>query len=59
MSTVMHKQSRSVILRKQQMLILMILVLFTLLAITYFMLFTVAHVNPWHIVQQFAIVYRH
>ena len=59
MSTVLHKQSRSVTLRKQQLLILMILVLLTLLAITYFMLYTVAHFDPWHMVQQMAIVYRH
>ena len=59
MSTVLHKQSRSVTLRKQQMLVLMILVLLTLLVVTYFMLYTVAHVNPWHLVQQLAIVYGH
>jgi hypothetical protein len=61
MSTVLHKQSRSVTLRKQQMLVLMILALLTLLAVTYFMLYAVAHVDPWHVVQSLApqILYRH
>jgi hypothetical protein len=59
MSTVLHKQSTRVTLRKQQMLVLMMLALLTLLVVTYFMLYTVAHVNPWHIVQQLAIVYGH
>ena len=59
MSTILHKQSRSVTLRKQQMLVLMILVLLTLLVVTYFMLYTVAHVNPWHMVQQLTFVYGH
>jgi hypothetical protein len=59
MSTVLHKQSRSVTLRKQQMLVLMILVLLTLFAVTYFMLYAVAHVNPWHMVQQLTFVYGH
>ena len=59
MSTVLHKQSTSVTLRKQQMLVLMILALLTLLAVTYFMLYAVAHVDPWHMVQSLAIVYRH
>ena len=59
MSTVLHKQSTRVTLRKQQLLVLMMLVLLTLLVVTYFMLYTVAHVNPWHIVQQLAIVYGH
>jgi hypothetical protein len=59
MSTILHKQSRSVTLRKQQMLVLMILVLLTLFAVTYFMLYAVAHVNPWHMVQQLTFVYGH
>jgi len=59
MSTVLYKQSRSVTLRQQQMLVLMILVLLTLLVVTYFMLYTVAHVNPWHMVQQLTFVYGH
>jgi hypothetical protein len=59
MSTVLHKQSTRVTLRKQQMLVLMILVLLTLLAVTYFMLYAVVHINPWHIVQQMAFTYGH
>jgi hypothetical protein len=59
MSTVLHKQSTRVTLRKQQMLVLMILVLLTLFAVTYFMLYTVAHVNLWHMVQPLAIQYGH
>ena len=59
MSTILHKQSRSVTLRKQQMLVLMILVLLTLFVVTYFMLYAVAHVNPWHMVQQLTFVYGH
>ena len=59
MSTVLHKQSTRVTLRKQQMLVLMFLVLFTLLAITYFMLYAVAHLDLWHMVQPLAIQYGH
>ena len=59
MSTVLHKQSTRVTLRKQQQLVLMILVLLTLFAVTYFMLYAVVHVNPWHIVQQMAFTYGH
>ena len=59
MSTVLHKQSTSVTLRKQQMLVLMILALLTLLVVTYFILYAVVHIDPWHMVQSLAIVYRH
>ncbi|MFL5657961.1 MAG: hypothetical protein ACJ8CB_27745 [Ktedonobacteraceae bacterium] len=59
MSTVLHKQSRSVTLRKQQMLVLMILVLLTVLAVTYFMLYAVAHVDLWHMFQPLALQYGH
>lgn len=59
MSTVMHKQSRSITLRKQQMLVLTILIILTLLAVSYVMLNAVVHVDPWHTVESLAIVYRH
>ena len=61
MSTVMHKQSRSVTLRKQQILVLLILALLTLFAVTYVMLYTVAHVNLWYMAHSLApqILYRH
>jgi hypothetical protein len=59
MSTVIYKQSRSVTLRKQQMLVLMILALLTLFAVTYFMFYAVAHIDPWHVVQSLALVYGH
>jgi len=59
MSTVLHKQSTRVTLRKQQLLVLMILVLLTLFAITYFMLYAVVHVDLWHMVQPLAIQYGH
>ena len=59
MSTVLHKQSTRVTLRKQQQLVLMILVLLTLLAVTYFMLYAVVRVDLWHMVQPLAIQYGH
>jgi hypothetical protein len=61
MSTVIHKQSTGVTLRKQQMLILMILALLTLFAVTYIMLYAVAHVNLWYMAHSLApqILYRH
>ena len=59
MSTVLHKQSRSVTLRKQQMLVLMILVLLTVLAVTYFMLYAVAHFDLWHMLHSTAFMYGH
>jgi hypothetical protein len=54
MSTVLHKQSTRVTLRKQQLLVLMMLALLTLLVVTYFMLYAVAHVDAWHVVQSLA-----
>ena len=59
MSSVMHKQSTSVTLRKWQMLVLMILALLTLLAVIYVMLYTVAHVDLWHMFQPLALMYGH
>jgi hypothetical protein len=59
MSTVMHKQSKSVTLRKQQLLVLLILALLTLFAVTYLMLSAVAHIDSWHVLQSLAIQYRH
>jgi hypothetical protein len=59
MSTVLHKQSTSVTLRKKQMLVLMILALLTLFAVTYLMLSAVAHIDSWHVLQSLAIQYRH
>ncbi len=59
MSTVLHKQSTRVTLRKQQLLVLMILVLLTLFAVTYFMLYAVAHVDPWHMLHSTAFLYGH
>ena len=59
MSTVLHKQSRSVTLRKQQMLVLMILVFLTLFAVSYFMLYAVAHVDLWQVLRSVAIMYWH
>jgi uncharacterized protein YpmS len=55
----MHKQSTSVTLRKWQMLVLMILALLTLLAVIYVMLYTVAHVDLWHMFQPLALMYGH
>ena len=59
MSSVMHKQSTSVTLRKQQLLVLMILALLTLFVVTYVMLYAVAHVDLWHMVQPLALQYGH
>jgi uncharacterized protein YpmS len=59
MSSVIHKQSTSITLRKWQMLVLMILALLTLLVVTYVMLSTVAHVDLWHMVQPLALMYGH
>jgi len=59
MSSVMHKQSTGAILRKQQLLVLMILAFLTLFAVTYVMLYTVAHVDLWHVLQSVAIMYGH
>ena len=59
MSTVLHKQSTRVTLRKQQLLVLMILALLTLLAVTYFMFYAVAHVDLWHVLHSITFVYRH
>lgn len=59
MSTVMHKQATSVTLRKQQILVLVILSLLTLFAVTYVMLYAVAHVDLWHMLQSVAYVYGH
>ena len=59
MSTVLHKQSTSVTLRKQQLLVLLILALLTLFAVTYFMLYAVAHVDLWHMLHSTAILYGH
>jgi uncharacterized protein YpmS len=59
MSSVIHKQSTSVTLRKWQMLVLMILALLTLLAVIYVMLYTVAHVDLWHMFQPLALMYGH
>ena len=59
MSTVLHKQSTRVTLRKQQQLVLMILVLLTLFAVTYFMLYAVAHVDIWHMLHSTAFQYGH
>ena len=59
MSSVMHKQSASVTLRKWQMLVLMTLALLTLLAIVYVMLYAVAHIDLWHVFQPLALMYGH
>ncbi len=59
MSSVIHKQSTSVTLRKQQLLVMMILALLTLLAVTYFMIYGVAHVDLWHMLHSTAIMYGH
>lgn len=59
MSSVMHKQSASVTLRKWQMLVLMALALLTLLAVIYVMLSAVAHIDLWHVFQPLAIMYGH
>ncbi len=59
MSTVLHKQSTRVTLRKQQLLVLMILVLLTLFAVTYFMFYAVAHVDLWHMLHSTAFQYGH
>jgi len=48
MSAVMHKQSATT-LRKQQLLLIAIVVVLTLLAITYFSLYTFAHINLIHV----------
>jgi hypothetical protein len=47
MSAVMHKQSATP-LRKQQLLLIAIVIVLTLLAITYFSLYTFAHINLIH-----------
>ena len=59
MSSVMHKQSTSVTLRKWQMLVLMTLALLTLLAIIYVMLYAVAHIDLWRMFQPLALMYGH
>ena len=59
MSSVMHKQSTSITLGKQQLLVLMILALLTLFALTYVMFYAVAHVDLWHTVQQMSFTYGH
>ena len=59
MSTVLHKQSTRVTLRKQQLLVLLILALLTLFAVTFVMLYAVAHVDLWHLVQPLALQYGH
>ena len=59
MSSVMHKQSTSAILRKQQLLVLVILALLTLFVVTYVMLYAIAHVDLWQVLQSVAILYGH
>ena len=59
MSSVMHKQSTSAILRKQQLLVLVILALLTLFVVTYVMLYAFAHVDLWQVLQSVAIMYGH
>ena len=59
MSTVLHKQSTRVTLRKQQLLVLMILVLLTLFAVSYFMLYAVVHIDIWHMLHSTAFMYGH
>jgi len=59
MSTVMHKQSRGVTLRKQHLLVLLILALLTLFVVTYVMFYAVVHVDLWHMVQPMAVQYGH
>ena len=40
------------LLRKQQMIALMIIAFLTLVIITFTLLYTVAHINVWHLVWQ-------